>query len=60
MKFTKIRYHALNQAVFWDERTQSFESAEDIYTVAKVADAIPASENILKSQGVVYNLVNNL
>ena len=45
--------------VFWDERTQSFESAEGIYTVAKVADAIPASENILKSQGVVYNLVNN-
>ena len=46
--------------VFWDERTQSFESAEGIYTVAEVADAIPASENILKSQGVVYNLANNL
>ena len=24
--------------VFWDEKTMSFESAEGIYTVAKVAD----------------------
>ena len=46
--------------VFWDERTKSFVSAEGIYTVAEVADAIPASENILKTQGVVYNIANNL
>ena len=45
--------------VFWDERTKSFESADGIYTVAKVADAIPASENILKTQGVVFTLSNN-
>ena len=42
--------------VFWNDRTQSFESAEGIYTVAEVADAIPASENILKSLGVVFTL----
>ena len=45
--------------VFWDERTQSFESAEGIYTVAEVADATPASDKTLKSQGVVYTLSNN-
>lgn len=45
--------------VFWDERTQSFESAEGIYTVAEVADATPASDNTLKSQGVVFTLSNN-
>lgn len=46
--------------VFWDEKNQSFESADGIYTVAEVADAIPASENIIKTQGVVYNIANNL
>jgi hypothetical protein len=45
--------------VFWDEKTQSFESADGIYTVAEVADAIPASENILKTQDVVFTLSNN-
>ena len=44
--------------VFWDDRTKSFESAEGIFTVAEVADATPASENILKSRDVVFNLLN--
>ncbi len=46
--------------VYWNEKSGSFESAEGIYTVAEVADAPPASENIIRSQGVVYNLANNL
>ena len=45
--------------VYWNETSRSFESAKGIYTVAEVADAISASENILKSQGVVFTLSNN-
>tara|TARA_Y100000768_G_scaffold359807_1_gene316594 strand:- start:308 stop:526 length:219 start_codon:yes stop_codon:yes gene_type:complete len=45
--------------VFWSEKSKSFESAEGIYTVAEVADATPASENIIKSKGVLFNLANN-
>jgi len=42
--------------VFWDEQTRSFDSAEGIYSVAEVADAIPASSKILKRLSVKYIL----
>ena len=46
--------------VYWNEKSRSFESAEGIYTVAEVADALPASEKIMKSQDVTFTLSNNL
>ena len=42
--------------VFWNEKSKSFDSAEGIYTVAEVADATPASSNILKQLSVKYTL----
>ena len=42
--------------VYWNEQKKSFDSAEDIYTVAEVADATPASSNILKQLSVKYTL----
>ena len=35
-------------------KSKSFESAEGIYTVAEVADAPPASKNVLKSMSVEF------
>ncbi len=40
--------------VFWSEKSKSFESAEGIYTVAEIADAPPASKNVLKSMSVEF------
>ena len=40
--------------IFWDERTQSFESAEGIYTVAEVVTAPPASKMKLENLKVRY------
>ena len=40
--------------VFWNEKSKSFESAEGIYTVAEIADAPPASKNLLKSMNVEF------
>ena len=40
--------------VFWNEKSKSFESAEGIYTVAEIADAPPASKNVLKSMNVEF------
>jgi hypothetical protein len=46
--------------VYWNETSRSFESAKGIYTVAEVADALPASEKIIKSQDITFTLSNNL
>ena len=46
--------------VYWSEKSRSFESAEGIYTVAEVADALPASEKIIKSKDITFTLSNNL
>ena len=46
--------------VYWSEKSRSFESAEGIYTVAEVADALPASEKIIKSRDITFTLSNNL
>ena len=42
--------------VYWNEQKKSFDAAGGIYTVAEVADATPASSNILKQLSVKYTL----
>ena len=42
--------------VFWNEKSKSFDSAEGIYTVAEVADALPVSQSLLKELGITFIL----
>tara|TARA_B100000035_G_C20923602_1_gene519621 strand:- start:82 stop:294 length:213 start_codon:yes stop_codon:yes gene_type:complete len=42
--------------VYWDTNNKSFRSAEDIYTVAEVADAPLASKHQIERLGVTYRI----